>query len=725
MLLPVKQINDCNLRYAATAQQARDLEANPSSSPFEKSSSQQTISKTAPEGDIYGDKKNLEKRKENLQSNSVEPIDYAMERAIGKNDAVYSNFVELIMHAKTKIGRLNIMEGIQLGGYATGFMVTERLLLTNWHVFQTAASVDASFVEFDYELDVRGQQKPTRKFRLNPNEFFLSSQELDYCLVYVDEIDISGAHTLSDIGYIPLRRISGKLGDTGEERLNIIHHPNGEHKQLSIRENVFTKVMSQSIWYESDTAQGSSGSPVFNDQWQVVALHHMGVAKRDDEGNYLDKDNNIIEVINDKIDSSKVVWIANEGIRISVILKDLETKNDSIYIEDLLSNANSPNIINEDSEQNIQSHTIMSNQKDSKVSKFSSDAIHISLPPDALDRTGNINVNVTTDRVHFESKHHTPTKEVVAQDILDAEERRSRESTMNYDDCEGYQVDFLGAAHEVFIPGPLESYPGDIVMDEDEEFPYVLDYYLFSVLHDAERKMPAISAINIDGNEDLRKDTTKRRDNWIRDNRLDFDIQLDDEFYYKSKFDKGHLSRREDANWGANAQQAKRNADLTCVYTNAVPQVPKLNRSSQGGVWGKLETSVLENGAIDEDGNQGRISVFNGPIFTDEDEVFRGVKVPLHFFKVILWLTDDYELRATAFKLSQENLVSNIDFEQIDIDQEAAFKAFQISLPALQELTHLNFEDLFEFDTFSGLDEEEILSPREIRKHIRKAKKRN
>ena len=54
---------------------------------------------------------NLSKRKEMLETIKQEPVDFAFERAIGKNDSVYSNFVELIRDAKQKVGRIFIKNG--------------------------------------------------------------------------------------------------------------------------------------------------------------------------------------------------------------------------------------------------------------------------------------------------------------------------------------------------------------------------------------------------------------------------------------------------------------------------------------------------------------------------------------------------------------------------------------------------------------------------------------
>src|SRR5215204_2555533 len=78
---------------------------------------------------------NLEKRRQMLEATALEPVDFAFERAIGNNDSVYSNFIELIGAAKRKVARIVVKVGSNPTDYATGFMVSDRLLLTNWHVF--------------------------------------------------------------------------------------------------------------------------------------------------------------------------------------------------------------------------------------------------------------------------------------------------------------------------------------------------------------------------------------------------------------------------------------------------------------------------------------------------------------------------------------------------------------------------------------------------------------
>ena len=83
---------------------------------------------------------------------------------------------------------------------------------------------------------------------------------------------------LSDYGCLPLLDFVGKAA--AGEWLTIIQHPDGERKQLCVRENQLFKRGNDVLWYSTDTKPGSSGSPVFNNDWYVVALHHKGVAEQ-------------------------------------------------------------------------------------------------------------------------------------------------------------------------------------------------------------------------------------------------------------------------------------------------------------------------------------------------------------------------------------------------------------------------------------------------------------
>ncbi|MBW3542890.1 MAG: endonuclease [Planctomycetes bacterium] len=77
------------------------------------------------------------------------------------------------------------------------------------------------------------------------------------------------------------------------------------------------------LHYETDTAPGSSGSPVFNDQWEVVGLHHSGVPKRDSAGRILARDGSVWR---SESGEHQIDWIANEGVRVAAILADLRSR---------------------------------------------------------------------------------------------------------------------------------------------------------------------------------------------------------------------------------------------------------------------------------------------------------------------------------------------------------------------------------------------------------------
>ena len=68
------------------------------------------------------------------------------------------------------------------------------------------------------------------------------------------------------------------------------------------------------IHYTTDTEPGSSGAPVLNDQWQVVALHHRAIPSPATR----------FAADGQPLDDGDVEWLANEGVRVSAIYHCLE-----------------------------------------------------------------------------------------------------------------------------------------------------------------------------------------------------------------------------------------------------------------------------------------------------------------------------------------------------------------------------------------------------------------
>ena len=92
---------------------------------------------------------------------------------------------------------------------------------------------------------------------------------------------------------------------TNLQRLNMIQHPGKDPQKVVLTQNYATADMFPTrVHYQTDTKAGSSGSPVFNLQWEVVAIHHA--------------DNPVPPIPG--------VENVNEGIPMAAILKDFENR---------------------------------------------------------------------------------------------------------------------------------------------------------------------------------------------------------------------------------------------------------------------------------------------------------------------------------------------------------------------------------------------------------------
>jgi endonuclease I/V8-like Glu-specific endopeptidase len=238
-------------------------------------------------------------------------VERGLERVLGRNDLMSVRFLEDGWQKSRAVARVQIGRvGGSGGGYGTGFLVGPRLLLTNHHVLPSAEVAATSQAEFNYQLRLDGQLHPARSFALDPASFYLSDRELDYALVALkDHPDLEA------FGWIPLIEEQGKL--LVGEWVNIIQHPNGEPKQLAIRENRVVDELERHLHYHTDTAPGSSGSPVFNDQWEVVALHRSGVPATDERGEIVAIDGGPWQPY---MGEHRIHWIANEGVRVSQLV---------------------------------------------------------------------------------------------------------------------------------------------------------------------------------------------------------------------------------------------------------------------------------------------------------------------------------------------------------------------------------------------------------------------
>jgi V8-like Glu-specific endopeptidase len=277
-----------------------------------------------------------------------------LEAIIGGNDLLPIWFLNRGAELRRTVARIKVVTSKGAEGYGTGFLVGPGILLTNRHVLDysdiqgdSLLSIVANAVaEFDVEIvpeviapgKTRLVSSTPAVFRLAPQTLLLTDacNALDYVLIALESKSIDGQHDISEYGY---NRLSADMGKTVTgEPVFIIQHPNGESKKISLLNNrmMIRDEKSSYLYYEADTEPGSSGSPVFNRQWEVVALHHSVEYARDPEDRILAKDGSLW---NEAMGTAAIKTMSfNEGVRVSRILKQVETKREAT-LQNLQANA--------------------------------------------------------------------------------------------------------------------------------------------------------------------------------------------------------------------------------------------------------------------------------------------------------------------------------------------------------------------------------------------------
>jgi V8-like Glu-specific endopeptidase len=250
----------------------------------------------------------------------ADPLDVPVtnERIIGTSKELQAwNFLPRGVRAAGTVARISIRETGREFPQGTGFLVSPRLLMTNHHVLPDEATAQSCFVEFNAQVTIDNTPDAATRLELDPGAFFLADERLDFALVQIAHPAGTPAPG-ETFGWNRLSVQQGKL--VVGEPVNVIGHPSGRFKEIAVRNNALLVRLDDFLHYETDTEPGNSGSPVFNDQWEVVALHHSGVPRTDGEGRILRKDGQVWQ----RGDGDDAVdYVSNEGVRISSILRHL------------------------------------------------------------------------------------------------------------------------------------------------------------------------------------------------------------------------------------------------------------------------------------------------------------------------------------------------------------------------------------------------------------------
>ena len=186
-----------------------------------------------------------------------------IEKIMGKQSTLLPiSFLEVGLQRARAVARVKRGTG-ELG---SGFLTEQNIFVTNHHVLEDAAQAGEALIQFNYQKTATGLDLEPVSFRLDPAAGFATSFEDDWTLVKVKG-DANAEWGSININKTDIRKA---------ERVNIIQHPGGGHKQVALYHNIVAYADEKRVQYLTDTLPGSSGSPVFDDQWSVVALHHSG-----------------------------------------------------------------------------------------------------------------------------------------------------------------------------------------------------------------------------------------------------------------------------------------------------------------------------------------------------------------------------------------------------------------------------------------------------------------
>jgi V8-like Glu-specific endopeptidase len=162
-----------------------------------------------------------------------------------------------------------VLDGKVMLGSA--FRIGPDLLLTNYHVLRDPdrpAAVPALVeARFNYELDWQLREAESVRVECDPATIIGEAPD-DWAAIRVSEPIPAEfpALDLADIGSVAV-----------DDHVYIIQHPDGAPKMIGMHHNLVRYVDDRVVQYWTDTKAGSSGSPVFDERWRIVALHHWWV----------------------------------------------------------------------------------------------------------------------------------------------------------------------------------------------------------------------------------------------------------------------------------------------------------------------------------------------------------------------------------------------------------------------------------------------------------------
>lgn len=576
-------------------------------------------------------------------------------------------------------------------GFATGFLISPSILLTNWHVFPDAASARIAGANFLHEQGDAGIARGIT-FGLDPDALFHSDETLDFAVVAVKPTAISG-ELLSSLRFLSINGSAAKI--LPGMPIKIIEYPDGGAKVYATTNNRLIEIRDDGfLRYETDTDGGSSGSPDFSDAWEVCGLHHASIPRIQGD-NILNKDGSVWSPgdLEDNID-----WIANEGVRISFVVKALNAivptnPNGCHLLDELLTGTVDP----ADDVAKLTAQGALEAAPKGKPTLPSSASMQ--LGENEMSVTMNFSGPVT---IYVGGAQPVSVGGVTVAPTAPMADEKALRFDPNYDDREGYNPDFLD--NGISVPLPTVSAERGGEMYKENGTITVLKYHHYSLAMNANRRLQMWSAVNVDYDKAKRMVSGRQFfgiDHWIGDPRIPAKVQLADADVYgpAGQIDRGHIVRREDNAWGNTPTEVEFGNSDTFHWTNCTPQHAAFNRSNPGkqwdnvvGIWGGFENLVQQNLQTGDT----RACILAGPVLhpNDPSQDFGtgSVQYPLVFWKVVALASQDAgggrSLRTYGFLLSQADVVARFGVEF----SAGEYARFQVPLATVSEKAGVIFD---------------------------------
>lgn len=196
------------------------------------------------------------------------------------------NTIKRLLEKCASIGCVSDVSGRRLG---TGFLVSDEafglttdaglVFVTNAHVISdtVAGAIPPADAWVTFELEtaakgtlIRHKVLPDMVFTSPPGDpGVTAANTLDVTVVKLEDWPEGGlALPIND----RLPTLSRKT------KVFVVGHPSGDALQISLHDSELLDICDHErlLHYRTPTEPGSSGSPVFNMNWEVVALHHAG-----------------------------------------------------------------------------------------------------------------------------------------------------------------------------------------------------------------------------------------------------------------------------------------------------------------------------------------------------------------------------------------------------------------------------------------------------------------